>query len=130
MGKSHTHQIMMIFSNWRCSAQIIAYLYGFYLLIMAVDHYPDFESIENQMLELEVSKRLDQAVSAVFQWYRPMLANDPIDDFEAIEYGIRSSMDSNSSNTDMAKVIQTVDIDYKYERKSRTTSFTRVSAVG
>ena len=95
-----------------------------------MDHYPDFESIENQMLELEVSKRLDQAVSAVFQWCRPMLANDPIDDFETIEYGIRSSMDSNSSNTDMAKVIQTVDIDYKYERKSRTTSFTRVSAVG
>jgi hypothetical protein len=97
---------------------------------MALDHYPDFESIENQVLELKVSEGLDQAVSAAFQWCRPMLVKNPIDDFEAMEYEISSRMGSTISNTDMTKVTETVNIDRKYEPKCRTTSFTRVSAAG
>lgn len=102
-------------------------MYGLYLILLVLDCYPDFEGIKHQVLELEMSEALDQAVSTVFYWYRPMLAKHMIEDFEAMKYDISNNVDRSA---DITNTTTTFVGGQTFEPKCQTISFRKVSSAG
>lgn len=50
-----------------CAGEIIAYLYGVYLILLAFDHYKDFTAVEALVAERDMSRKLNQWMVCAFR---------------------------------------------------------------